>query len=97
MWLDIEEFVMRDKAKGGVKITHEGDVWRILGVGSVRDDGKTYCHLASETRGIQQTNGWVPMQICDWINLADADDDRDPITSYYEDRANNGQSSREAH
>lgn len=76
---------------------HDNDVWRVLGMGTVRDGGKTYCHLASETRGRQQKNGWVPLQIADWIDLAKADDDRDPITSHYEDRASSGQSSREAH
>lgn len=88
---------MRDNVKHGLKITHDGDTWRIVGTGAVREDGKTFCHLASTTRGRQQSNGWVPMQIGDWVNLADAEDDRDPITSYYEDRASSGLSSREAH
>lgn len=80
-----------------LKITHDGETWRILGMGRVGDDGKTFCHLASESRGRHQMNGWVPLQICDWVNLADAEDDRDPITSYYEDRAASGQSPLEAH
>ena len=88
---------MHGKVKSGLKIAHDSDTWRILSTGSARGDGKTFCHLASETRGRQQQNGWTPMQIADWIDLADAEDDRDPITSYYEDRANSGQSPLEAH
>lgn len=88
---------MHDKTKGGLKVAHDGDTWRIVGTGRVREDGKTFCHLASETRGNQQKNGWIPIQIADWIDLADAEDHRDPITSYYEDRANSGQSPLEAH
>jgi len=88
---------MRDSVKMGIRVSHDGDTWRILSTGVVREDGKTFCHLASESRGLQQKNGWVPVQINDWINLADAEDDRDPIASYYEDRANSGLSSLEAH
>jgi hypothetical protein len=97
MLLDMEVLAMRDSVKMGIRVSHDGDTWRILSTGVVREDGKTFCHLASESRGLQQKNGWVPVQINDWINLADAEDDRDPIASYYEDRANSGLSSLEAH
>jgi hypothetical protein len=88
---------MASNSKTGLRVTHDGDTWRILGTGTTREDGKIFCHLASETRGRQQKNGWVPMQINDWINLADAEDDRDPISSYYEDRKNSGLSALGAH
>lgn len=88
---------MRDSIKKGLQVSHDGDTWRILGAGVVREDGMTFCHLASKIRGRQQTNGWVPVQINDWVNLADAEDDRNPVTSYYEDLANSGPSLLEAH
>lgn len=47
-------------------IPHDGDTWRIVGQGMMRE-GKVYCHLASTTKGVQQRNGWNPMQICDWV------------------------------
>lgn len=50
-----------------ITIKHDGDTWRILGEGVCRD-GKVFCHLASTTRGRQQKNGWVPVQINDWID-----------------------------
>lgn len=50
----------------GLIIQHEGDTWRVLGQGASRD-GAVYCHLASTTRGRQQGNGWVPLQMGDWI------------------------------
>ncbi len=53
------------------KIAFDGDTWRIAGVGATREDGRTYCHLASETRGRQQKNGWSPLQIADWIDLSE--------------------------
>lgn len=49
------------------KIKHDGDTWKILSEGTMRD-GKIMCHLASTTRGRQQRNGWVPLQINDWID-----------------------------
>lgn len=52
-----------------ITIQHEGDTYRIIGQGATRD-GKTYCHLASTTRGRQQRNGWYPAQIGDWIDNA---------------------------
>lgn len=48
-------------------IEHEGEVWKLLGTGSVRD-GKVYCHLSSTTRGRYQKNGWYPLGMCDWID-----------------------------
>ena len=48
-------------------IEHEGDTWRIIGEGALRD-GKVYCHLASTTRERQQKNGRVPVQMADWID-----------------------------
>lgn len=50
-----------------ITIQHDGDTWTIQAEGASRD-GKVYCHLASTTRGRQQRNGWVPMQIADWID-----------------------------
>lgn len=88
---------MRGKVKSGLRVAHDGDTWRILNTGTVREDGKTYCHLVSETRSRRQKNGLVPVQIADWIDLADTEDTRDPITAYYEDRANSGRSALEAH
>ena len=63
-------------------INHDGDTWSILSTGTTRDDGKTYCHLASTTRSRQQRNGPNPIQMGDWVDL------RDPITAFYSDRAN---------
>lgn len=48
-------------------IQHDGDTWRVVSLGSVRDDGRVYAHLASTTRGAHQRNGFYPVQICDWI------------------------------
>lgn len=48
-------------------IKHDGDTWRLLGQGALRD-GKVFCHLASTTRGRQQRNGWMPLQITDWLD-----------------------------
>ena len=50
-----------------ITIQHEGDTWKILAEGALRD-GKVYCHLASTTRERQQKNGRVPVQIADWID-----------------------------
>lgn len=50
-------------------IVHLGEVWRVIGVGAQRD-GNTFCHLANTTRGKQQKNGWMPAQICDWVDTA---------------------------
>lgn len=49
-------------------INHDGDTWRILGVGT-QADGKVFCHLASTTRFTQQRNGKVPRQIGDWLPI----------------------------
>lgn len=86
-------------------IGHEGDTWRIIGTGTARD-GKIYCHLASTTRGNHQRNGWNPIQMCDWIDEKmvlsafmqhEERQRQDNITEYYTDRANSGNSTREAH
>lgn len=77
-------------------VQHDGDTWRVLSFGTA-SEGKVFAHLASTTRGFRQKNGWCPLQINDWIDLADLIDNRDPITSYYEDRNNSGQSPLEAH
>lgn len=50
-----------------ITIEYIGDTWRLAGEGAMRD-GKVYCHLISTTRGRQQRNGWVPLQIGDWID-----------------------------
>lgn len=50
-------------------IKHDGDTWRIVSEGKTREDGKTFCHLASTTRGRQQRNGFNPVQINDWVDL----------------------------
>jgi hypothetical protein len=56
-----------DRTAGLLTIKHDGDTYRVLGLGVVRD-GMVYCHLASTTRGRQQRNGWMPLQGCDWID-----------------------------
>lgn len=48
-------------------IKHNGDTWRVLSLGR-REGGKVLAHLASTTRGNQQKNGHVPVQINDWID-----------------------------
>lgn len=48
-------------------IEHEGDTWRVIGQGATRP-GQRYCHLASTTRGRQQRNGTVWVQVADWID-----------------------------
>jgi hypothetical protein len=45
----------------------DGEQWRILGIGVTREDGATYLHLASLTRGTKQRNGFCPAQICVWL------------------------------
>jgi hypothetical protein len=49
------------------KIVHMGQVWRVVSVG-VQREGNTFCHLASLTNGKRQKNGWVPVQINDWVD-----------------------------
>ena len=50
-------------------VIHDNDTWTVIGVGVTRDDGKTFCHLASTTRFRSQRNGDNPVQICTWIDL----------------------------
>lgn len=52
-----------------ITINHDGDTWRVVGIGT-RRDGKVYCHLASTTRSRKQRNGNNPIQIADWIDEA---------------------------
>lgn len=52
----------------GSTINHDGDTWRVIGIGAT-SDGKTFLHLASTTRFRKQRNGNCPIQICDWISL----------------------------
>lgn len=49
-------------------IKHDGDEWKILGIGA-KLDGKVYLHLASTTRYRKQRNGLVPVQMGDWLPL----------------------------
>ena len=49
-------------------INHDGDTWRILGIGT-QADGNVYLHLASTTRFRQQRNGKVPVQMADWLPI----------------------------
>lgn len=49
-------------------IEHDGDTWRVIGVG-VERDGKVHVHLASTTRYREQRNGKNPVQIGDWIDV----------------------------
>jgi hypothetical protein len=51
------------------QIQHDGDNWNVLSAGVTREDGKTFCHLASTTRFVRQRNGQRPVQICDWVAL----------------------------
>lgn len=49
-------------------IEHDGDQWRVIAKGVTRpEDGFIYCHLASNTRFVQQRNGKRPVQTLDWI------------------------------
>ena len=50
-------------------IQHDGQEWKVIGTGTVREDGKTYCHLASTAQFVQQRNGARPIQIGDWVQL----------------------------
>jgi hypothetical protein len=51
----------------GKIIVHIGDTWRVIGVGA-QTEGNTFCHMASTHRGKKQKNGWVPVQINDWVD-----------------------------
>lgn len=51
------------------QIQHDGDMWNVLSTGVTREDGKTFCHLASTTRFVKQRNGQRPVQVCDWVAL----------------------------
>lgn len=46
-----------------------GDTWYIVATGVQREDGKTYAHLSSATRGRPVKNGVQPLQMADYIDL----------------------------
>jgi hypothetical protein len=48
-------------------IEHDGDTWKIIGIGWTRETGVTFLHLASTTRFFAQRNGKRPAMIADWI------------------------------
>lgn len=48
-------------------IVHLGEVWTVIGVGA-KNESKTFCLLANTKRGKQQKNGFMPVQINDWID-----------------------------
>lgn len=77
------------------KIKLDGDTWRVLSMG-VERDGKTFCHLASTTRGQWQRNGFHPTQICDWIPNEQLTALK-AVNDYYTDRNNSGQAALTAH
>jgi len=58
-----------DRSKVDCIVVYAGELWRIVGIGAERN-GSTYCHLANLTRGRQQKNGWMPIQMGDWIDSA---------------------------
>ena len=58
-----------DRTKVNHTLVYAGEVWRIVGIGAERK-GVTYCHLANLVRGRQQRNGWMPVQVGDWIDSA---------------------------
>lgn len=72
-------------------VQHDGGEWQVIGTGVTREDGKTYCHLASTTQFRQQRNGRNPVQMADWVDL------RDPVAAFYGDRAASGQAALTAH
>ena len=51
-------------------VTVDGDTWKVIAVGAVRDDS-VYCHLASTTRSRKQRNGDNPIQACDFVSFDD--------------------------
>ncbi len=52
--------------KHGDKITRDRDTWKVIGVGA-EENGRTFLHLASTTRGRQTKAGWYPVQSCVWV------------------------------
>lgn len=61
-----KEAMQKKDSLYGLQIRHDNDTWKIVGEG-VSHEGKVYLHLASLTRGRQQKNGLVPLQMADWI------------------------------
>jgi hypothetical protein len=61
------------KYEVGQIINHDGDTWKILGVGAFSERREmVYLHLASTTRFREQKNGPNPVQIGDWLPLHSA-------------------------
>jgi hypothetical protein len=54
-------------AKTEKQVTYQGEAWNVVSLGVTNDDGRTYAHLSHPTRGRLQKNGFVPEQVCDWI------------------------------
>lgn len=50
-------------------VTVGGKQWRVVATGVTRQDGMTFCHLASTTEFRQQRNGANPVQCGEWLNL----------------------------
>lgn len=58
---------MTKQIEAGQTVVVDGQAWRVLGVGASQD-GATYVHLASESRGAAQKNGkFSPVQCCGWL------------------------------
>lgn len=89
---------------GQVVIVIEGESWRLLGTGTVRD-GLVLCHLAHATKGRQQRNGWMPIQCCEWVDqnillsasITREESARQAIAEYYSDRNKSGNAALTAH
>jgi hypothetical protein len=47
----------------------DGEKWEIISKGVTNDRGLTFCHLIHTTKGTEQTNGFYPIQINDWVDL----------------------------
>lgn len=45
----------------------DGDLYHILSTG-VTHEGKTVCHLSSTTKFMKQKNGFVPLQLLEWVS-----------------------------
>lgn len=59
---------MTSTPRVGMVVRFDSDRWTISGIGHTREDGRTYLHLASVTRGVTQRNGFRPVQIADWFS-----------------------------
>lgn len=54
----------------GQQVTIKGEEWRVVGVGLALDD-RVYLHLAHTSRGVQQKNGFRPIQQALWVAYTD--------------------------